>query len=113
MKLENLFAQRLYQTDDEYFEPLLERKGIKLERILSRGHSTPEGEWYDQTQDEWVMVVRGAAQLCIEGRDELVNMQAGDYILLPAHCRHRVEWTSPEEETVWLALHLNAASEKQ
>ncbi len=113
MKLDNLFAQRLYQTDDEYFEPLLERKGVKLERILSRGHITPEGEWYDQAHDEWVMVVRGAAQLRIDGRDALANMEAGDYILLPAHCRHRVEWTSPEEETVWLALHLDAVSVKQ
>lgn len=59
------------------------------------------------------MVVRGAAQLRIDGQDALVNMEAGDYILLPAHCRHRVECTSPEEETVWLALHLDAVPAKQ
>ena len=113
MKCESLFGQRQYATDEEYFETLLERKGVKLERILSRGHVTPEGEWYDQLQDEWVMVVRGAAKLRLAGERELVNLQAGDYILLPAHCRHRVEWTSPDEETVWLALHLDTESSEQ
>lgn len=90
---------------DEAFEPLLERPGVRLERIVSRGHSTPPGAWYDQEQDEWVMVVSGAARLRIEGRG-VFEMGPGDSVLLPARCRHRVEWTDPAQPTVWLALHL-------
>jgi cupin 2 domain-containing protein len=90
---------------DEVFEPIVERPGVRLERIVSSGQSTPPGTWYDQEQDEWVMVVAGAARLCIEGQG-VFAMQPGDSVLLPAHCRHRVEWTDPAQPTVWLALHV-------
>ena len=90
---------------DEHFEALLERPGLRLERIVSHGHVTPPGEWYNQEQDEWVMVVRGAAQLRIEGREPR-DMAPGDWIFLPAYCRHRVEQTDPSQPTVWLALHI-------
>ena len=90
---------------DEVFEPLLERAGVRLERIVSSGQSTPPDAWYDQEQDEWVMIVAGAARLCIEGQG-VFDMKAGDSVFLPAHCRHRVEWTDPRQQTVWLALHL-------
>lgn len=95
---------------DEVFEPLLERPGVRLERIVSSGQSTPPDAWYDQEQDEWVMVVAGAARLCIEGQG-VFEMRPGDTVFLPAHCRHRVEWTDPRQPTVWLALHVwNRAS---
>lgn len=90
---------------DEAFEPLFERTGVRLERIVSSGQSTPPGTWYDQEQDEWVMVVAGAARLCIEGQG-VFDMKPGDTVFLPAHCRHRVEWTDPRQQTVWLALHV-------
>lgn len=90
---------------EEAFEALLERPGVKLERIISQGHATPPGQYYDQAQDEWVMVLSGAAKLTIEGRG-LYELGPGDSIFLPAHCRHRVEWTHPKEPTIWLALHL-------
>jgi cupin 2 domain-containing protein len=90
---------------DEVFEPLLERAGVRLERIVSSGQSTPPDAWYDQGQDEWVMIVAGAARLCIEGQG-VFDMKPGDSVFLPAHCRHRVEWTDPGQRTVWLALHL-------
>lgn len=104
-KLNNLFQQLPQDQSQEQFEALLTQPGVKLERIVSNGQSTPEGEWYDQAWDEWVMILQGAAGLLIEGQQTL-QMGLGDSILLPAHCRHRVEWTSPEQTTIWLALHL-------
>lgn len=89
---------------DESFDVLWERPGMRLERIVSHGHVTPPGEWYDQDQDEWVVVIRGAARLRVEGRGEQ-ELREGDSVLLPAHCRHRVEWTDPDQPTIWLALH--------
>ena len=78
---------------------------IKLERIISTGQATPEGEWYDQESPEWVVLLRGEALLLFEGDTEAMRLGPGDYIHIPAHCRHRVEWTHPEQPTIWLALH--------
>ncbi len=89
---------------DERFESLLERPGLKLERITSWGQATAPGQWYDQPQDEWVLLVTGESILTIEG-DPPLRLRPFDHLLLPAHCRHRVEWTHPDEPTVWLALH--------
>lgn len=89
---------------DERFDDLVKTSALRLERILSHGHATPEGQWYNQDRDEWVMLVQGRARLLIEGQAEIV-LQPGDHVLLPAHCRHRVVWTEPDVITVWLALH--------
>lgn len=94
--------------DDESFETFLRRGGVRLERITSRGHSTPDGSWYDQEHAEWVLVLRGAARLEIEGDDggrETIELGPGGWIDLPPHRRHRVTSTSPDEPTVWLAVH--------
>lgn len=90
---------------DEIFERLIERPGLRIERIVSTGQSTPEGEWYDQARDEFVVVVAGAARLRIEGEAEDRALGEGDWVFLPAHCRHRVTWTREEPPTVWLAIH--------
>jgi cupin 2 domain-containing protein len=90
---------------DEVVELLLEREGLRIERIVSTGQTTPEGKWYDQETDEWVLVVAGAARLRIEDENEDRELGEGDWILLPAHCRHRVTWTRAEPPTVWLAVH--------
>jgi cupin 2 domain-containing protein len=90
---------------DEVVELLLEREGLRIERIVSTGQATPEGQWYDQETDEWVLVVAGAARLRIEGEATDRELGEGDWILLPAHCRHRVAWTRAEPPTVWLAVH--------
>ncbi len=105
MKAGNLFA--CFSTDRarERFSTLLETTSFKLERIVSHGHATPEGEWYDQERSEWVVLLKGSAGLLIEGETEVRIMRAGDYVLIPAHVRHRVAWTQPDVETVWLALH--------
>ena len=95
---------------DEVVDRLDERaRGFRIERIVSTGQVTPEGEWYDQDDDEWVLVVAGAARLRIEGEDHDRELAEGDWVLLPAHCRHRVTWTQSEPPTVWLAVHFSAA----
>ena len=90
---------------DEVYEFLVDRPDLRIERIVSTGQMTPEGQWYDQETVEWVLVVAGAARLRIEGEGSDRELGEGDWILLPAHCRHRVTWTRAEPPTVWLAIH--------
>ena len=94
--------------DAELTNVLLERPAFRIERIVSTGQATPEGQWYDQETDEWVLIVAGAARLLIEGEERERELAAGDWLLLPAHCRHRVTWTASEPPTVWLAIHVAA-----
>lgn len=96
--------------DGEVVETLLTGENVRLERIVSRGQVSPEGFWYDQPHDEWMMVVAGAARLAVEGQTEELRLEPGDAVLLPAHCRHRVTWTDPGRSTVWLALFVTAAA---
>jgi cupin 2 domain-containing protein len=90
----------------ELYTTLLTTPGVRVERIESRGHVTPDGETYDQTEDEWVFIVEGAARLWLEDRGE-ISLDAGDHLLIPARCRHRVIWTDPDRLTVWIALFLS------
>ena len=76
---------------------------MRLERIVSTGHVTSAGQWFDQDANEWVAVLRGRA--ASGGRIRALRAGPGDYVLILAHRRHRVEWTDPDEPTVWLALH--------
>ena len=100
------------KLSDEYFEPLLKTSSFRLERIVSLGHSTPAGEWYDQSEDEWIALIQGCARLILEGQSEEMTMRPGDMLLIPAHCRHRVTWTDPEHATVWVALHFRPDTER-
>ncbi len=90
---------------EEISETLLDTEHFRLERILSSGQMTPPGEWDDQESNEWVVLINGNAGLRFEGETEPRVMGPGDYVHIPAHQRHRVEWTDPEQKTVWLALH--------
>jgi cupin 2 domain-containing protein len=101
----NLFAPIPTEIPKEIFEVLLETKDFRLERIISAGQATPPGEWYDQDIQEWVVLLRGGAGLRFEDEPEPRILSPGDHLLIPAHRRHRVEWTDPEAPTVWLALH--------
>lgn len=105
LPLRNLLADLPSLGSDEAFEVLLETPGWKLERIVSHGHATPPGQWFDQDRPEWVMVLAGRARLQIEGEEAIRELGCGDAILLPAHVRHRVAWTDPTSPTIWLALH--------
>ena len=89
---------------NELFDLIARGGDTTIERIVSRGHKSPPGFWYDQNFDEWVMVLRGAARLRMAGRRKIILMKEGDYLLIPAHKRHRVEWTHPKKHTVWLAI---------
>ncbi len=101
----SLLANTETDFDEEVFDTLLQGGRFRLLRIVSNGQATPAGVWLDQDGDEWVVVVKGAAMLHIEGEAKSRALTPGDWILLPAHCRHRVEWTAPDQPTVWLALH--------
>jgi len=103
----NLFDDVPRSLPDERVDVLLERGPVRLERIVSTAHATPPGEWMDQDRDEWVVVLRGRAGLRFEREPTARELHAGDHVLIPAHARHRVDWTSPEEPTVWLALFLS------
>jgi cupin 2 domain-containing protein len=89
---------------EEQVTTLMKRAGLRIERIVSTGQATAEGQWYDQDDDEWVMVVKGSARLRIEGETEDRVLGEGDYVLLPARCRHRVTWTQAQSPTIWLAV---------
>ncbi len=104
MTATNLFADLPQTLPDELFTTLLEAATVRIERIVSLGHAAPEGFWYDQDQHEWVVVLKGAARLRFE-REDAVVLKPGDFINIPAHKRHRVEWTTPDEPTCWLAVH--------
>ena len=105
MKVANLFANTAASLPAEQLEALVETSSFKLERIVSTGHATPPEQWYDQERDEWVVVLAGSAGLRFEGEAAPLVLQPGDHVLIPAHRRHRVEWTDNGKPTVWLALH--------
>jgi cupin 2 domain-containing protein len=95
---------------EELVDVLLARPGLRIERIVSTGQVTEDGMWYDQEDDEWVLLVSGAARLQIDGEIEERELGEGDWLLLPAHCRHRVTWTKSDPPTVWLAVHFAKAT---
>jgi cupin 2 domain-containing protein len=105
MKKGNLFSQIPDSIRDEIYETLLKTGQFRLERIVSFGQKTPPGDWFDQDMNEWVILLQGNGGLSFEGESEVLAMQPGDYVHIPAHRRHRVEWTDAEQATVWLALH--------
>ncbi|KPK23026.1 MAG: phosphoribosylaminoimidazole carboxylase [Nitrospira bacterium SG8_3] len=93
------------ELPNELIEVLCSSDCVKIERIVSRGHSSPKELWYNQETNEFVLVVQGRAGLLIYGEDDMVILEKGDYVNIQAHVKHRVAWTDPEEDTVWLAVH--------
>lgn len=89
---------------DEFSQILCQSDGFRIERIVSRGHASPPGFWYDQAENEFVLLVKGRASLTLEGQPDPVVLEPGDWLDLKAHTRHRVDWTAPDEDTVWLAM---------
>ena len=102
--MKNLFEAIPDDLADESFETLVESGRVRIERIVSKGHRTPESNWYDQEQNEWVMILKGQAILAFEGEAPL-RLKEGDFANIPAHTKHRVDWTAPDVETIWLAVH--------
>ncbi|ASQ91608.1 cupin [Prosthecochloris sp. GSB1] len=99
----NLLSPLPEDLDDEVFEELVRSPQVRIERIVSNGHSSPRSGWYDQDESEWVLVLRGAGAILFEDGEEAV-LRAGDSMGIPAHRKHRVLWTDREGPTVWLAV---------
>lgn len=105
MKIKNIFSDIPVEIPDELTEILISSGDIRIERIISKGQHSPENFWYDQDQDEWVILLHGKARLKFYGQSEPVELDTGDYINIPPHRKHRVEWTDPEEVCVWLVVY--------
>ena len=102
--MKNIFSCLPKKLDEEFIDEIFSSGQLTVERIVSKGHTSPENGWYDQDRNEWVLVLEGAGRL--QFRDGLeVLMKAGDYIEIPAHQQHKVSWTEPNKKTVWLAIH--------
>lgn len=104
MSKSNIFQNIPKKLESEFFEDIIAKENLKIERIVSFGHTTGENEWYDQESDEWVILLQGEAILSFE-EGQNIELFAGDYINIPAHKKHRVSWTKESEETIWLAVH--------
>lgn len=107
MDLKNIYSNIPKDIPKEIFEEIISVENCRIQRIISKGHSTPDDQWYDQDKDEWVILLQGSAGLLFEGSDIPIKLQPGDYLHIPAHVKHRVEWTDNNIETIWLAVRYN------
>ena len=99
----NIYADIPSSLPNEMFNALISNENIRIERILSHGHSSPEEGWYNQDENEWVIVLEGSGTIQFEnGRDQILNR--GDYLNIPAHTKHKVTRTDPNNITIWLAV---------
>lgn len=98
----NLYDNLPASIPKELIEVITANQHVRIERIVSHGHTSPDGFWYDQDQHEWVIVLQGAARLRFE--DRIVELKPGDFVNIPAHRKHRVDWTTRDEPTIWLAV---------
>lgn len=106
MPADNLFSNLpLGRANDEYLDTLLARPGLRIERIVSTGQSSPPGFWYDQEEAEWVVLLQGAASLRFADENQDQHLETGDWVYIAPHRRHRVASTDPGQVTVWLAVH--------
>lgn len=104
MREGNIFNSIPDEVDEEIFTTFIEKGNLKIERILSKGHISPNDGWYDQDQEEWVIVLQGSATIEYEN-GESTKLDRGDFLNIPARTKHKVAWTNPNVITVWLAVH--------
>lgn len=104
--INNLFKEIPGSLKEELFEEILIGKDFKVERIVSDGHFSPEDFWYDQEMHELVFLLQGKAKICFDDGSGF-ELNPGDYFIIPAHKKHRVEWTDNSQKTIWLAIHYN------
>ena len=100
----NIFENIPDHISEELFNEIFKTENFKVERIVSKGHSSPDNYWYDQEENEWVIMLKGSAGLLFAGDETVLVLRSGDYIHIPSHTKHRVEWTDPDMETIWLAI---------
>lgn len=106
----NLFNDIPDTLLNELSQTLIESSTVRIERIVSEGHATPPGEWYDQGWDEWVLLISGEAMLRFDGGEPALALKPGDHVMIPAGCRHRVEQTGTMQKTIWLAVHFGRST---
>ncbi|ENV46231.1 hypothetical protein P255_00370 [Acinetobacter brisouii CIP 110357] len=99
----NIFDSLPKDLSSEVFEDIVHSSTVRIERIVSKGHCSPEIGWYDQDENEWVMIVEGEAVLEFDDGSKC-KLSTGDYINIPAHVKHKVIWTNPNQITIWLAV---------
>lgn len=104
--MENIYQNLPFHLPYECVEVLQSQPNVRIERIVSQGHSTPTGQWYDQSEHEWVIVLQGLGVIEYENGEQLM-LNVGDYVYLPAHVKHRVASTVKNEHTIWLAIFWN------
>ncbi|MEA3240113.1 MAG: cupin domain-containing protein [Pseudomonadota bacterium] len=104
-ELKNIFSNLPDPGADEWLETLLQTEGFHLERIISYGHISPDNFWYDQDHPEWVILLSGGARLVFADQNEEIELRPGDYLNIPAHRKHRVVWTNPDQPSIWLTIH--------
>jgi len=105
--MKNIFKDIPEELPEEFLEKISGKDSVtpRIERIISRGHASPPDFWYDQENNEFVILLKGKAGLRIKDQDKILEMTSGDYIDIPAHTLHRIEWTSSNEDTIWLSVH--------
>lgn len=103
-RLRNIFEGSARTLDREQVEELLRTDALRVERIVSHGHASPPDFWYDQKEREWVLLVAGRARLRFEGEGGTIELKPGDWVNIPPHAKHRVDWTQPGTDSVWLAI---------
>lgn len=104
IEVKNIFENIPQNLSAEFFEDIISSENFRLERIISEGHTSPPEFWYDQEQNEFVLLLSGSAEILFDD-DSLVELKPGDYIIIPAHKKHRVEKTDTNKKTFWLTLH--------
>jgi len=102
----NIFADVPQKLAEEQFTLVMATPHVRVERVVSTGQTSPPGQFFDQDWAEWVLVLEGSAKLRFESEDEARILLRGDYLYIPPHARHRIEWTDLERPTVWLAVHV-------
>ena len=105
MNKTNLLENIPTDLPEELIEVLASSENVRIERIISHGHTSPEDFWYDQDQNEFVLLLKGKAELEFSDPDKMIMLDEGDSLVIPAHQRHRVSWTKPETETIWLVVY--------
>lgn len=105
MEKDNIYANIPLAIPEEICQELFQSASFKIERIISKGQATPPNFWYDQPKNEWIILLQGKAGLLFAENHRMIELKPGDYLNIPAHCRHRVEYTDMAGETIWLAIH--------
>lgn len=103
--LSNIFKDIKIDNENEQFIDLLKHENVRIERIVSNRQCSPIDFWYEQEENEFVLLLKGEAILEFENKE--VILKEGDFINIPSKRKHRVKYTSKEIPTIWLAIFYN------